>query len=100
VLALGLGGVWIGALKDSVVRLLPLHRAEVREMIDALRGAVLLKGYRGAPPADLDVLANAVVAIGEAALALGPGLAALEVNPLLVEGTRVEALDGLAIWME
>jgi succinyl-CoA synthetase beta subunit len=38
------------------------------------------------------------VRIGEAALGLGPDLAALEINPLRVSGDQVEALDALVLW--
>jgi hypothetical protein len=58
----------------------------------------ILRGFRGAPAADLDGIADQVVRIGDAALALGPGLASLEINPLLVDGARVEALDALVVW--
>ena len=36
--------------------------------------------------------------IGDAAMALGPDLAALEINPLFVSAHRIEALDALAVW--
>lgn len=36
--------------------------------------------------------------IRRAAMSLGPDLAAFEVNPLLVPGDAVEALDALAVW--
>jgi succinyl-CoA synthetase beta subunit len=98
VIALGLGGIFVEVLKDVSQRRLPVTEADVLTMLDELRGAPLLDGFRGARPVDRDALAKAVVAIGEAALALGPDLAALEVNPLLADGARVEALDGLAIW--
>jgi acyl-CoA synthetase (NDP forming) len=98
VIVAGLGGVFTEALKDSQVRLLPVSRADVKAMLGELRGAKLLEGFRGAPAADLDKLADAIVAIGDAALALGPDLAALEVNPLRVRGGEVECLDGLAIY--
>lgn len=97
-IAVGLGGVWVEVLKDSAVRLLPIDQAGARDMLESLRGAALLKGYRGAPATDLDALADAIVAIGEAGLALGPDLAALEINPLWVRGEQVEALDALAVW--
>ncbi len=96
----GLGGVLTEALNDTCTRLLPVDKAEVKEMLLSLRTAALLKGFRGAPAADLDAVADAVVKIGEAALALGPGLQSLEVNPLVVNGSRVEALDALAVWTE
>jgi acyl-CoA synthetase (NDP forming) len=99
-IAVGLGGVLAEALGDSVVRLLPIDAREAREMLLSLKASVLLKGFRGAPPADLDVLAAAIVAIGDAALALGPDLGALEVNPLRVLGTEIEALDGLTVYQD
>jgi acyl-CoA synthetase (NDP forming) len=97
-LVVGLGGVFTEILRDSQVRLLPVGAAEVKDMLGALAGAKLLQGYRGAPAADLDALSTAIVAIADAALALGPELAALEVNPLWVRGGEVECLDGLTVW--
>lgn len=97
-IAVGLGGIWVEALKDTSLRLLPITEADALAMIGELRGAVLLNGFRGAPPVDRVALAQAIVAIGQAALALGPDLLSLEVNPLLAAGPRIEALDGLTIW--
>jgi acyl-CoA synthetase (NDP forming) len=100
VIALGLGGIWIEALKDVSLRLLPVTAADVAEMVGELRGASLLKGFRGAAPVDIAKLADAVVRIGDAALALGPTLDTLEVNPLLADGGRIEALDALATYTQ
>jgi len=36
--------------------------------------------------------------VGAAVLELGPALVSLEVNPLLVTSTEVEALDALVVW--
>nr|WP_237182647.1 acetate--CoA ligase family protein [Roseomonas marmotae] len=100
VLAVGLGGVWVEVLKDVALRLLPVDAAEVRRMLASLRGAAMLAGQRGIPAADLDAVAEAVARIGDAALAFGPDLAALDVNPLWVRGDQVEALDALCIWQD
>ncbi len=97
-IAVGLGGVWVEVLGDSAVRLLPIDKAGALEMLHSLRAAALFGGYRGAPATDMDRLADVIVAIGGAALALGPGLAALEINPLWVRGDEIEALDALAVW--
>ncbi len=96
VIAVGLGGVWVEVMQDVALRPLPVAPAEVKRMLAELRGAKLLAGARGTPAADLDAVAAAVAAIGNAALALGPDLDALEVNPLWVRGSQVEALDALA----
>lgn len=98
VLAVGLGGIRVEALGDSQLTLLPTTAEHVKTMLSQLRGAKLLQGFRGAPPVDLEKLARVIVAIGEAALELGPDLEALEVNPLWVRESHIEALDGLAEW--
>ncbi|MCB2063009.1 MAG: acetate--CoA ligase family protein, partial [Novosphingobium sp.] len=97
-ITVGSGGVLTEVMGDSQTRLLPIDEQEARDMVLALKGAKLLQGFRGAPPADLDALARAIVAIGDAAAVLGPDLAALEVNPLRVSGSEIEALDALAVW--
>jgi acyl-CoA synthetase (NDP forming) len=98
VLAVGLGGVWVEVLKDSALRLLPVDAAEVRRALGELRGARLLTGARGSEPADLDALAEVITRVGDLAGALGDDLESLEINPLLVRGSRIEALDALVTW--
>ena len=98
VIAVGLGGVWVEILEDVALRPLPVDAMEVRRMLGELRGAKLLQGARGMQAADLDAVATVIARIGEAAVALGPDLTALEVNPLWVRGADVEALDALAVW--
>ena len=84
----------------SSLRPLPIDATEVKRMLGELRGAKLLHGVRGMPAADLDAVAEVIARIGDAAVALGEDLEALEVNPLWVRGSEVEALDALAVWRE
>jgi acetate---CoA ligase (ADP-forming) len=98
VLAVGLGGVWVEVMKDSALRLLPVDAAEVRRALGELRGATLLEGARGTEPADLDALAAVIARVAALAEGLGDDLESLEINPLLVNGTRIEALDALITW--
>jgi len=97
-LAVGLGGVWVEVLKDTALRLLPADRCDVLAALEELRGISLLRGARGTEPVDMDVLADVVVRIGVLAFALGDQLEALEINPLLIRGGEVEALDALITW--
>lgn len=97
-IAVGIGGIWVEVLKDTSLRLLPVSEADALEMLDELRGSALLNGFRGAPAVDRAAVARAIARIGNAALALGPDLVALEVNPLLASPQGIEALDGLAVW--
>ncbi|MFI9575803.1 acetate--CoA ligase family protein [Microbispora rosea] len=97
-LAVGLGGIWVEALRDTALRVLPVDAAEVRRALDELRGAALLRGARGTEPADLDAVAAVVAQVAAFAGSLGDDLESLEINPLLVRGSHVEALDALITW--
>lgn len=93
----GLGGIYVEALADSAVRLLPVGPAAARAMIEELRAYPLLRGARGRPAADLEALAAAITALARLAATLGPRLRAIDVNPLLVRaaGRGAIALDAL-----
>jgi hypothetical protein len=58
----------------------------------------LLKGARGSRAADLDRLVQTIVSFAQRAERLGPALASLEVNPLRVDGSTIEALDAVVVW--
>ncbi|GGL16014.1 acetate--CoA ligase family protein [Nocardia jinanensis] len=98
ILAVALGGIFVEVLGDSALSPLPVSPAQARELIESLRAAALLRGVRGTRPADLDALAEVVARIGDLALALGGDLESLEVNPLRVDGSTVEALDAVVTW--
>lgn len=98
VLAVGLGGVWVEVLRDTVQLLVPVDAAEVRSVLAELRGAPLLQGVRGGQAADLDAVADVVTRIAGLAASLDEQLDSLEVNPLLVRGSDVEVLDALITW--
>jgi acyl-CoA synthetase (NDP forming) len=100
VMALGLGGIWTEVLQDVRRIALPASPDTVRTALRGLRAAPLLEGARGTEPVDLDVLVDVVGRIGSLALALGEELAALEVNPLRVDGADVTALDAAVVWRE
>ncbi len=98
--AVGLGGIWVELLKDTSLRLLPVTPDDVLAMLDELQAGRLLDGYRGGVVVSRQQLAQVIARIGDAALALGPELLSLEVNPLLATADHVEALDGLVQWQE
>ncbi len=97
VMAVGMGGVWVEIMQDTSLRVLPVGPDEIKKAFDELKAAPLLKGARGSQPVDLDALAAAVSKIGDVAISLGDSLGALEVNPLYVNGSQIEALDVLII---
>jgi acyl-CoA synthetase (NDP forming) len=93
----GFGGILVELLRDVAVRVPPLDRAEALTMLAELRGGPLLRGVRGRPPADVDALADTLVAVGRLAEAHRTVLQALDINPLVVldAGQGVVAVDWL-----
>jgi acetate---CoA ligase (ADP-forming) len=100
VLAVGLGGMFVEILRDTAVAVLPVGRDQVRQSLQGLRGAALFDGPRGTEKADLDAVADTIAAVAALAGRLGDRLEALEINPLLVRGSHVEALDALLTWRQ
>jgi acyl-CoA synthetase (NDP forming) len=98
-LTVGLGGVWTELMHDATHALLPVDAAEIETMLRRLKGFGLLDGYRGAAKSDIVAAAATIYALCEAALAAGPNLREIEVNPLLVlpEGKGAVALDALVL---
>lgn len=98
VMAVGLGGIWTELLEDTQLVMLPANNGQIQDALGRLKAIKILQGYRGAEPVDISELSDVIERIGNAALNLGPDLAALEVNPLRAFDGEFEALDALAIW--
>lgn len=100
---LGMGGITAELFNDTTMRLLPpqggLTRTEALAMIRALKTWPLLDGFRGRPKADVQALADAVVAFASMAAHLGDRLLEAEINPIFVlpQGQGVRAADGVAV---
>jgi acyl-CoA synthetase (NDP forming) len=91
----GAGGVLVELLADRSVRLAPMDHDGARDAVARLRVSAVLDGVRGAPPADRDALAAAVVAVSEMAAELGDALDAADINPLRCGPSGCLALDAL-----
>jgi len=83
VIACGTGGVLVDVLADAAFRLHPLSTADAHEMIDTLRGARLLRGYRNTPPADETALRGVLLRISEL-ITICPEIQELDLNPVMV----------------
>jgi len=90
----GLGGVYVEVLHDVAFRLAPLDRAEALRMIQQTRAYALLRGARGAEPADIDAVIDVLLRVSALATDF-PEIVELDVNPLMVgrRGTGAVAAD-------
>jgi acetyltransferase len=92
VLMLGAGGVATEVLGDTVLELPPLNERLATGMIDRLRIAPLLRGYRGRPGAGLEQLLEVLIRFSYL-VADYPEITEIEVNPLLAGPDEAVALD-------
>ncbi|MEN8760662.1 MAG: acetate--CoA ligase family protein [Desulfobacterales bacterium] len=96
-LLVGGGGIFVEMMRDSVSLLLPTTNERVLEAFSKLKCAPLLKGFRGAPPADLEAAAGAIMAIAALVENDPEAIVELDINPLMVlpKGLGVVAADAL-----
>ena len=99
VVMFGLGGIFVEVLKDVTFRAAPFDIAEAHRMIREIRGYPMLEGVRGAPPADIDALADLLSALSRFAAANERSLDSIDLNPVRVfeAGKGVVALDALIV---
>ena len=93
----GLGGVFVEVLKDVTFRVAPFGPKEAHRMIDEIRGRAVLDGARGAPPADIDALANAISTLSIFAAENSDTIQTIDINPFLALPKGAVAVDALII---
>jgi acyl-CoA synthetase (NDP forming) len=97
VLMFGLGGVFVELLKDVAFSLAPVAKSRVLTQLTELKSAALLRGYRGAPGVDLDLLADQIARISEFVADSEDLVAELDVNPILARADDATAVDAVII---
>ena len=65
-------------------------------MMDDIRASRILDAVRGMARVDRAALARAIVGVGKAA-AENPEIAEIDINPLIINGSKPVAVDGLVI---
>ncbi len=97
-LVVGAGGVQAELLRDTACRPLPVSRGEITRMLGEVRALGVLRGYRGAPPADVPALVAAIAGVARLAESLGDRLVSLDANRIVVRrrGCGALAVDLLA----
>ncbi len=88
----GAGGVTAELFKDRSLGFPPLNERLVRRMLEQLRIWPLLQGYRGSQPVNIERLIEVIIRLSYLA-ADYPELKELDINPLMVSGNDIIALD-------
>jgi acetate---CoA ligase (ADP-forming) len=95
----GLGGIFVEIMQDSVLRIPPLTPEDAREMVTSLKGYPLLAGARGLAHLDVEAVVETLCAFSQLCLDLKDEVAEIDINPLVVlpSGQGVRAVDCLVV---
>jgi acyl-CoA synthetase (NDP forming) len=98
-LVMGLGGVFVEILADVAIRIPPITATEAKRALESLKGAKIFSGARGAPPADIDALADMAARLSRLAYDLRDDIVEMDLNPVVVlpKGDGAFAVDALLV---
>ncbi len=92
VMMFGLGGIMVEVLKDVSFRLVPLEEKDAAQMIAEIKGAPVLQGVRGQPPADTAALKKTLLSISSF-VEQHPEIQELDLNPVFAYADGALAVD-------
>ncbi|MHA7683752.1 acetate--CoA ligase family protein [Cupriavidus sp. PET2-C1] len=90
--AFGLGGVLVEVLKDITFRMAPASQEDALSMLDGIAAAEVLKGVRGADPANREALASMIQRVSELVSDF-PEISELDLNPVFASKDGAIAAD-------
>ncbi|MDQ3808365.1 MAG: acetate--CoA ligase family protein [Thermoproteota archaeon] len=100
VIMAGIGGIYTEVFKDVSFRVLPITREDAIGMIDDLKGNKILKGFRGMPPVNLNMLAEALVNIGKFGTEMAPYYESIDFNPIIFYENEYVVVDAKILLRE
>jgi len=98
-LMVGLGGIHVEVLRDVVFAPIPLGRDDALSLLGDLKGAAMLDGVRGMPPADQEALAELMAALSRFAADHADLIEEIDLNPVIVhpQGQGLTVVDALIV---
>jgi acyl-CoA synthetase (NDP forming) len=88
----GMGGIYVELYKDVSFRLAPVSDSEAEQMLEEIRAAPLLKGFRGSPPLDSAAAISVIQKVGSMMTNIEE-IDSIDINPLLVYEKGCKAVD-------
>ncbi|MCC7564878.1 MAG: acetate--CoA ligase family protein [Methanomicrobiaceae archaeon] len=96
VITFGMGGTLVEFLKDVSLRVLPLTKEEIREMVRDIRGYQLIQGFRGESPKDEEALVNIIAAMADG-FVQDSQILEFDLNPVILYESGAAVVDARII---
>ena len=97
IVAFGIGGIFVEAIKDVTFRLCPTTKERALRMINEIKMQKMLNGFRGLPPVDREALAEMIVKVSELAIELEDYIKEIDLNPVIANEDGVFGVDARII---
>ena len=98
-LMVGLGGIHAEVLRDVAFAPAPIGPQEAQSLLGELKGAALLDGVRGAPPADRAALLELMASLSRFAADHADLIEEIDLNPVIIhaQGQGLTVVDALIV---
>jgi len=98
-LMVGLGGIHAEVLRDVAFAPAPIGPQEAQSLLGELKGAALLDGVRGAPPADRAALIELMASLSRFAADHADLIEEIDLNPVIIhaQGQGLTVVDALIV---
>ncbi len=96
VIMLGMGGIYTELYHDVVFRLTPISGTDAADMIDSVKIRVFENGFRGIR-VEREAIIELLMKLSMISDDLGSDLDMLDLNPVIVNGDRISAVDAKLI---
>jgi succinyl-CoA synthetase beta subunit len=93
VVLLGTGGTGVEIFSDIAIRMAPLKPLDVISMVNDLKGAAIIKGFRGHHGVDMDRLTDLVVRFSTLVMDLEEEIASIDLNPVICTKSQCVVAD-------
>jgi acyl-CoA synthetase (NDP forming) len=97
IFTIGGGGIFVEVFQDFALCLPGDSEATIQRKLKSLKVCKLLEGARGRAPADLAAIATVVARFMDMCLAFPSSIEEAEINPLIVDGASIAAVDVLIV---
>jgi len=95
-LMFGLGGTFVEIMKDVSFRIAPINEDDARQMISEVKASIILRGYRGQPPRDIDAIMKILLDTSRLVME-HPDIKELDLNPVMVYEKGAKTVDARII---
>ena len=88
-----MGGTGVEIYQDVSLRMAPLKTSDVSAMINGLKAAPLLSGYRGLQVVNRDELTRTLICFSEFVMAAADMIESIDLNPVICSGEKCIVAD-------